>query len=309
MAFSFQLVLTNLGVILGLLIPDLLKVASQLSSKPETDKPETDKPETDSQSESKPDDASSSPPLNAISALAGFGILLSVNLTLFPASFLAVKLGQISQPELGAIQGLVLWAAYFLLLTWLSSLTLNSLLQTLLETVTGGVRRLWSEIATGFRQSDAPDSKALPEQVEASVQAVLKDFDLEQRVQAYLDRVQPAAPHPDWLQKKLANQLDQPALKSAVGQRLLQQMDRQSVATWLQAHTDRPASEDLDLTDQITQIWDSLRNQSRQGNLVTQLIDALDTAQPALAGQRDRHKASAVTASEVTEVVSKEADK
>lgn len=41
---------------------------------------------------------------------ADFGLITAINLALFPASFLAVKLSRIDRPLHGAIAGLVLWS-------------------------------------------------------------------------------------------------------------------------------------------------------------------------------------------------------
>ncbi|MBF2025730.1 MAG: hypothetical protein IGS48_03060 [Oscillatoriales cyanobacterium C42_A2020_001] len=89
-----------------------------------------------------------------VSVVAGLGILLTVNLVLFSASFLATTFSQINIPISGAIVGLVIWSAYFLLLLWLSSTAVTSLVTVFLGMTTAGFRRILSAITAMFKQSD-----------------------------------------------------------------------------------------------------------------------------------------------------------
>lgn len=141
MALAFQVLLINLGVALGI---TLLKGVVQPSS------------EADSESGQR----SGFP-----GWLVGLGMLVSVNLVLFAACFLAGKLSLVEGRLLGAILGIVLWSAYFLLVLWLSSTAFGSLLGVLGDTLKLGWRGLRAVTAPlRSSQSDAPDPELLIEE-------------------------------------------------------------------------------------------------------------------------------------------------
>ncbi len=145
MAFAFQLLLTSLEVALGLsfagwaLAPDS---ASDRSTNGVTDGA------TDS------DDARSTEP---ISHLLGAGVAFSLAVVLFAASFLTVQFSGFDQPRVGLIFGTILWAAYLLILSWLSSVAVSGLVSAVLGTAAAGIRRLFSAIGQTV-SSDAATS-------------------------------------------------------------------------------------------------------------------------------------------------------
>ena len=66
----------------------------------------------------------------------GLWTLITVSVALFLACLLAVKLSLISSSVLGAIVGVVIWGAYFVLLVLFSSLTVGSLAGSVVSTAT-----------------------------------------------------------------------------------------------------------------------------------------------------------------------------
>lgn len=94
----------------------------------------------------------SSPPTTPfpIGTLVGLGTLMTVNGVLFAASFLTITLMQVPHPFLGAIAGIVLWAAYFLLVVWLSLRTITAWGGTLLSLSTAGLRQLFTFLIKPF---------------------------------------------------------------------------------------------------------------------------------------------------------------
>lgn len=136
-AFAFQFLLTSLGIAIGI---SALQIRSARSEEP------TQKPESS---------------VTSISTWAELGILSTVNVVLFAACFLAVKFSQVNQPMLGAIEGIVIWSAYFLLLLWLSSTAVSSCFGLILNTTTDGFRRIVSTIAAAFKsREDEPVTEA-----------------------------------------------------------------------------------------------------------------------------------------------------
>ncbi|NJL37327.1 MAG: hypothetical protein HC899_11705 [Leptolyngbyaceae cyanobacterium SM1_4_3] len=168
-ALAFQLLLTVLGIALGI---SVLQVGSS---------------EGNSESDSEGDRSTSNS--SKIGTLAGLGVLLTVNTVLFAACFLAAKFGQVSDPISGAIAGIVIWSAYFLLMLWLSSTAVNSLVGVVLSTLTGSFRQIVSAIVNAF-SSDKPEPiteeqmlTSIREEMQSALSAVNLDQMIEEQLQ------------------------------------------------------------------------------------------------------------------------------
>ncbi|MDX2242462.1 MAG: hypothetical protein NW224_17385 [Leptolyngbyaceae cyanobacterium bins.302] len=94
-----------------------------------------------------------------ISTFVGIGILGTVNLVLFVASFLAATFVHFSQPMTGAIAGIVLWSVYLGVIAWLSFTTVNAVAEGFFNVATVGLRRVVSSIVKIF--SARNDEQAL----------------------------------------------------------------------------------------------------------------------------------------------------
>ncbi|NJN58877.1 MAG: hypothetical protein HC879_15955 [Leptolyngbyaceae cyanobacterium SL_5_9] len=163
-ALAFQLLLTVLGIALGV---SVLQVGSS---------------EGDSEGDRSTSNSST------IGILAGLGVLLTVNTVLFAACFLATKFGQVSDPISGAIAGIVIWSAYFLLMLWLSSTAVNSLVGVVLSTLTGSFRQIVSAIANAF-SSDKPEpitEEQMLTSIREEMQSALSAVNLGQMIEEQL---------------------------------------------------------------------------------------------------------------------------
>lgn len=154
-AFSLQLLLTNLGVALGLSAVGLL-VADTDGIQPEGTQPEdaVDENAVDRNAVDNEDDGESSgyntnndegfsPP---VTHLLGLGVTLSVAPVLFAASFLATEFSQFESFGRGIIFGTILWSTYLLIVTWLSSKTVSGIADVVLGGATAGIRKLFSAV-------------------------------------------------------------------------------------------------------------------------------------------------------------------
>lgn len=164
-AFALQLLLTVLGIALGI---SVLQVGSSEGDRE--------------------DDRSSNS--SAVGMLAGFGVFLTVNTVLFAACFLATKFGQVSDPVSGAIAGVVIWSAYFLLMLWLSSTAVSSLVGVVLDALTGGFRRIVSAIANALTGSTEPiTEEQMLSSIREEMQAALNTVNLRQMIEEQLQTV------------------------------------------------------------------------------------------------------------------------
>jgi hypothetical protein len=180
-ALAFQLLLTVLGIALGV---SVLQVGSL---------------EGDSERDSESDRSTSNS--STIGILAGLGVLLTVNTVLFAACFLATKFGQVNDPISGAIAGIVIWSAYFLLMLWLSSTAVNSLVGVVLSTLTGGFRQIVSAIANVF-SSDKPEpitEEQMLTSIREEMQSALSAVNLGQMIEEQLQTLSLPTSQPDAL--------------------------------------------------------------------------------------------------------------
>lgn len=146
-AFAFQLLLTTFGVAIGL---TALGFHFATPTPPVVD---ADLELADELSDSQEDIGRSA---SNVGTVAGLGILLTVNIVLFGACFLAVKFSQVDTPTSGAIAGIAIWSAYFLVLTWVSSTAVSKVVGSLLGAATGGFRQLVATIASAFQGQEDP---------------------------------------------------------------------------------------------------------------------------------------------------------
>ncbi|MEL7350606.1 MAG: hypothetical protein AAF171_05225 [Cyanobacteria bacterium P01_A01_bin.116] len=156
-AFALQLLLTNLGVALGLsavgwLLPSETKEASHKSSqgtkvRKEAAEHEAAEPEkseqgdTDRQSIKENEESGFSAP--PVTHFLGLGVTLSLAPVLFAAAFLATEFNQFTSPGRGLIFGTILWSSYLLIITWLSSKTVSGIAETVLGGAAAGIRQLF----------------------------------------------------------------------------------------------------------------------------------------------------------------------
>ncbi len=134
-AFAIQLLLGNLGLALGLTVFDIAPHESQNLGQ-------------DSQ---EPETASFLP----ITHLIGFGVAISLSIVVFVATLLATEFSQIDEPRRGLVFGIILWASFWLLFTWLSSTTIASIADSVLGTVMSGGKQLLSTIRRAMQPSSS----------------------------------------------------------------------------------------------------------------------------------------------------------
>ena len=167
MAFALQLLLTNLGVALGLsALGWAISPREGFANAPSTGTAKLLK-EKDSvaasiqgQEDTIDEEASDESAIPPVSHLLGLGVTLTLAPVLFATAFLSTTFSGILHLPTGLIFGLILWSAYLLVLIWISSITVSGILDFVLGTATEGIRRLFLGVAQVF-QTDAvsePDS-------------------------------------------------------------------------------------------------------------------------------------------------------
>ncbi|UBF25717.1 hypothetical protein K9N68_29865 [Kovacikia minuta CCNUW1] len=152
MAFAFQLLLTTLGVAVGI---TTLGFIWQGQSSEQPEQPDQLQPSQESEQAPASESGGSGKVAGQIGFAIGFGTLLTINTVLFLASFLAVKLSLVDNVAVGAILGVVLWSAYYLILIWLSTTAVSPLVGSVLGGVTASVRGLITTITRAMQDKRA----------------------------------------------------------------------------------------------------------------------------------------------------------
>lgn len=149
-AFALQLLLANLGLAAGITL--LGKDSSAIEAQ-----------ENDCEPPSEGHNRRN------IGFLLGCATLASVNLALFTACFLAVKLSLATDALTGAVLGMVIWSAYLLLLVWLGSSAIGVLLGSISEVIGLGWQGLRTIVQFILgRQPEAIESR-LQQQITAEL--------------------------------------------------------------------------------------------------------------------------------------------
>ncbi len=199
--------------------------------------------------------------LKKVSTGVGLWTLLTVSLALFVACFLAVRLSLLFSPGLGAIVGLVIWAAYFTLLVWFSSSTVGSLLGSLVNTVTSGFQTIFNTATAAIGGKMVGDRTVAT--VEASAAAVRRELGsaidpihLREKVEDYLDALRPPDLDLKTIRHEMEDMLHSADLKSvAAVQDLGQRINRQTFEDLISSRTDLSKRDARRLVDQLEAAW------------------------------------------------------
>ncbi|MBO3461884.1 MFS transporter [Aetokthonos hydrillicola Thurmond2011] len=266
LAFAIQLVLTNLSVAGGI---------SYLGHQPDSDSGDHN------------GGGSFGGTLRKISVLVGMWTVITVTIALTIASFLAVKL---SLPILswltGAVLGLVIWGAYFLLLVWVSSTAVGSFIGSIVNTATSGFQALMGTATAAL------GAKAVSQQVvataEAAASAVSRELGsaidpgrIRDNVEDYIEMLRPPELDISRMRSEFEKLLNDPQLKEIAGSSDLRNIDRQKFVELVSSRTDLSKRDINRITDTLYGVWQQVVNQQQPlQDHFGELIDYLKSLQP-----------------------------
>ncbi|MBW4664178.1 MAG: MFS transporter [Chroococcus sp. CMT-3BRIN-NPC107] len=263
LAFAIQLLLTNVGVAF------LLGRSSDNS---------------DSQSDEEA--TSFGGTIRKIGTALGLATLISVSVSLAIACFLAVKLSLIESAGLGAIVGLVIWAAYFLLLVWVGSSSVGSLIGSLINTATSGMQALMGTAAAAL------GAKAVNNQVvataEAAASAIRRELgsavdpmSVRENVEDYLQMLRPPELDLSKIRGEFEKLLNDPQLKAVAGSSDLRNIDRQKFVDLVSSRTDLSKKDMNRIVDQLESVWKQVVDrQAPQTDRMGELVEYLKSVAP-----------------------------
>ncbi|MDZ7963856.1 MAG: MFS transporter [Nostoc sp. DedSLP03] len=245
LAFAFQLVLTNLSLAAGI---------SYLGHSSDSD---SDNGEVGSLGGS----------IRKIGTAVGIWTLVTVTVALLIASYLAVKLSLvISDRGLGATLGLVIWGAYFLLLVWVSSTTVGSLIGSVVNTATSGFQAIMGTATAAL------GAKAVNNQVvataEAAAAAVRRELgsaidpvSIRENIEDYLDKIRPPELDVSKIRSDFENLLNDPQFKAIAGTPDIRNIDRQKFIELVSSRTDLSKKDVSRIADTLYKVWQQVVSQ------------------------------------------------
>lgn len=257
MAFAFQLLFANFAIAV---------VAGP------------DSPSKDSDSESLGDT------VRGIETKVGFGLLISVSIALFVASFLAVKLSLVDTHLQGAIIGITIWSVFFTLLTWLGSTALGSLLGSIISTATTGVQSL---LGTGTAMLGANMAKnqvvSTAEEITAVVRRELTSgFDpdsIKKTLQSSLDKAHLSGVNLEQLGGQFEKLFKDADLGAIADSDLLKNFNRDTFVKLVSNRTDLSKKDINGITDQLESAWKKVVDSNGHSD-PQELIKQLKSAAP-----------------------------
>ena len=268
LAFAIQLVLTNLSVAAGI---------SYLGHQSDSD----------SDSNNSNESGSLGGTIRKIGTAVGIWTLVTVTIALFIACFLAVKLSLLTvSAGLGAILGLVIWGAYFLLLVWVSSTTVGSLIGSVVNTATSGFQAIMGTATAAL------GAKAVNDQVvstaEAAAAAVRRELgsaidptSIRENIEDYLDALRPPELDLSKIRGEFENLLNDPQLKAIAGTPDLRNIDRQKFVDLVSSRTDLSKKDLNRIVDQLEGVWRQVVDQQApQPDRMGELMEYLKSVQP-----------------------------
>ncbi|MFM7426907.1 MAG: MFS transporter, partial [Elainella sp.] len=259
LAFAIQLLLTNFSVAAGI---------SYLGK---------------SSGDDHSDDREGGLSIRKITLGVGIWTLISVSIALFFACYLAVQLSLLTTPRLGAIISLVIWAAYFSLLVWVSSTTVGSLIGSVVQTATSGFQAI-AGTATAALGGRAAKNQMVST-AEAMVAAVRNELgtgldgdSLRQSLEDYVGKLRRPGLDMNSIRGDLKALLNDPELIALAESGELRHLDRQAFVSLIRQRTDLSKQEVERLADLLESVWaETTGRKSNDG--MTELVDYLRSTQ------------------------------
>ncbi|WP_445248383.1 MFS transporter [Microcoleus sp. OTE_8_concoct_300] len=266
MAFGFQFLLTNFSI--------AAKISNWDEALPDDD--DDDESETLGRK------------VRKIEGLVGGWVLVTVNLALFLACFLAVKLTSIASVDGAAIIGVVIWAAYFLTLVWLGSSAVGSMIGSLIKTAFSGVQGVMGTAGAAIGGKMASDQ--MVNTVEASVAAVRRELSsavdpdsIRETLQDYVGSLQLPKLDVKEIRGQFEKLLGDVDIKPLAGSDVLKNVNRQTFVDLIKSRTDFSQEEINQVADQLEAVWkQTFGQQQEQKDPNLELIDFLKFAAPDL---------------------------
>ncbi|OHB63363.1 MAG: hypothetical protein A2Y77_06990 [Planctomycetes bacterium RBG_13_62_9] len=151
-------------------------------------------------------------------SLFGIWTLVTATISLFFASWLAVRLAATPNLFQGLVLGLAIWGLFYVTMTVLEVTALTSLVGSLVQTAIGGLKSAYKATTSVFGKSEEDRVADTAEKVTAAVREELfgdiDTKDLRKQIEGYIQQVKPAAAHD--IKRALSGLLDETEIRAIV---------------------------------------------------------------------------------------------
>ncbi len=261
LAFAIQLVLTNLSVAAGI---SYLGRSSDSS-----------------------DDHSSSggTSLRTIGFGMGLWTVISVTLALFFACYLAVQLSFLTTASLGAIVGLVIWAAYFSLLVWVSSTTVGSLIGSVVNAANSGFQSILGAATAAIgskvaQQQVVSTAEAVAAAVRNEMGSAIDPASIRESVEGYVRGLRLPGFDTSQLRKDFEGLLNDPEFSALATSDGLSHIDRRTFVDLVSKRTDFSGEEVNRIADLLEGVWKQTVGKRSRPDTMAELVTYLQSTQP-----------------------------
>jgi hypothetical protein len=263
LAFAMQLLLTNLSVAAGI---------SYLGR-------------SSSSSSDRHSDSSSGSSISKIGTGVGLWTLITVTIALFFACYLAVQLSFVATAKLGAILGLVIWAAYFTLLIWVSSSTVGSLVGSVVNAATSGFQNVLGAATSAIgskmaQQQVISTAEAVAATVRNELGSAIDPTSIRESVESYVKGLPLPKFDTSQLRKDFEGILNDPEIVALAENGGLGQVDRQTFVDLVSNRTDFSKSDVNRIADLLEGVWKQTVGQRSRRDPMAELTDYLQATQP-----------------------------
>lgn len=230
--------------------------------------------------------------IRKISFGVGLWTLISVTLALFFACYLAVKLSLLTDEGLGAIIGLVVWAAYFTLLVWVSSSTVGSLIGSVVNAATSGFQSVLGAATAAIggrmaKQQAVSTAEAVAAAVRNEIGSAIDPMSIRESIEEYVQRLQIPKLDLSRIRGDFESLLSDPDVASLVEGDRLSHIDRQTFVDLVSKRTDFTPDEVNRVAALLEGVWlQTLGRRSRRDS-VGELANYLQSTQPGQLQIRD----------------------
>lgn len=219
----------------------------------------------------------------------GFGLglwtLISVTIALFFACYLAVQLSLLTSAGLGAIIGLVIWAAYFTLLVWVSSSTVGSLIGSVVSTATSGFQAVFGAATAAIGGKTAKHqvvstAEAVASAVRNELGSAIDPTSIRESIEDYVQRLQLPRLDLSQIRRDFEVLLNDPEVAALSDSGRLNQIDRQTFVDLVSNRTDFTRDEVNRIADLLEGVWRQTLGRKPKRDSMSELVDYLQSTQP-----------------------------
>lgn len=262
LAFAMQLLLTNFSVAAGI---SYLGRSSDSSSDEDSD--------------------SEGMSIRKIGFGVGLWTLITVTLALFFACYLAVKLSLLTDDGLGAIIGLVIWAAYFCLLVWVSSSTVGSLIGSVVNTATSGFQAVLGAATAAIggqaaKRQVVSTAEAVAAAVRNELGSAVDPTSIRESIEDYVQRLKLPGLDLSRLRSDFEALLNDPEIADLAEHDRLAHIDRATFVDLVSKRTDFSKDEVNRIADLLEGVWRQTLGKRSRRDSTAELIEYLQSTQP-----------------------------